>query len=165
MIIAIAYRLANFDALGLTRNPTILEDRFIVWTQTELNYSVIAAIIPSLRPFVKNLSTHYGQELGGRSGYTLDDSGNYQLSNFGSAIRKDDNRQHGRAREDVDPDDYRFRVWANEERKGMERNENAGEGCSKSKKTVDEESVGSSDSQRMIIKKHTTWTVQTDLTD
>lgn len=169
MIIAIAYRLATFDANGLTKNPSILEDRFIIWTQTELNYSVISAIIPSLRPFVKNLSTNYGQELGGRSGYTLEDSENYQLSNLGSVARKENNPQEGRIRDDVDPDDYKFRVWGNQERQGAsaKKNKNVGEGCSKFRKTavdegIDSFSVDSGDSQRMIIQKDITWTVRTD---
>ncbi|KAJ8061953.1 hypothetical protein OCU04_009738 [Sclerotinia nivalis] len=167
MIIAISYRLAKFDANGLTKNPMFLEDEFIIWTQTELNYSVISAIIPSLRPFVKNLSTYYGQELGGRSGYTLENSENYQLSNLGSVLRKDTQQQEGRVREDVDPDDYKFRIWANEEGRGAKKNKNAGEGSSRlwnetGGEAADGFSVGSSDSQRMIIKKDTTWTIQMD---
>ncbi|TEY61421.1 hypothetical protein BOTCAL_0169g00260 [Botryotinia calthae] len=167
MIIAISYRLATFDVDGLTTNPMFLEDEFIVWTQSEMNYSVIAAIIPSLRPFVKNLSTYYGQELGGRSGYTLEDSENYQLSNLSSAYRNESHHRESRIREDVDPDDYKFRVWANDTGRGARKGKNPGEGCSKSwNKAVEEGtdgvSVGSSDSQRMIIKKDTTWTVQMD---
>lgn len=169
MIIAIAYRLANFDANGLTKNPMFLEDKFIVWTQTELNYSVISAIIPSLRPFVKNLSTYYGQELGGRSGYTLEDSENYQLSNLGSGFRDENRRLDSRVGNDVDPDDYKFRVWANEEgeRRSARKHKNVGESSNgwpgkSSDGGTDGLSVGSSDSQRMIIKKDTTWTVQMD---
>lgn len=167
MIIAISYRLATFDINGLTKNPMFLEDEFIIWTQTELNYSVISAIIPSLRPFVKNLSTYYGQELGGRSGYTLENSENYQLSNLGSVLRKDTQQQEGRVREDVDPDDYKFRIWANEEGRGPKKHKNIGEGSSRLWKesggeAADGLSVGSSDSQRMIIKKDTTWTIQMD---
>ncbi|KAB8292434.1 hypothetical protein EYC80_008160 [Monilinia laxa] len=167
MIIAIAYRLATFDANGLTKNPSILEDKFIIWTQTELNYSVISAIIPSLRPFVKNLSTNYGQELGGRSGYTLEDSQNYQLSNLGSVARKENSPQEARIRDDVNPDDYKFRVWGNQDRQGAsaKKNKTLGEGCSRFRKTavdegVDSFSVDSGDSQRMIIQKDITWTVK-----
>lgn len=167
MIIAIAYRLATFNVDGLTTNPMFLEDEFIVWTQSEMNYSIIAAIIPSLRPFVKNLSTYYGQELGGRSGYTLEDSENYQLSNLGSAYRNESHHRESRIREDVDPDDYKFRVWANDTGRGAKKGKNPGEGSSKLWNKAGEEgtdgvSVGSSDSQRMIIKKDTTWTVQMD---
>ncbi|KAF7867531.1 uncharacterized protein EAF02_009722 [Botrytis sinoallii] len=167
VIIAIAYRLARFDVNGLTTNPMFLEDEFIIWTQSEMNYSVIAAIIPSLRPFVKNLSTYYGQELGGRSGYTLEDSENYQLSNLGSAMRNESHHRESRIRADVDPDDYKFRVWANEPELGARKGKNPGEGGSKLWNKAGEEgtdglSVGSSDSQRMIIKKDTTWTVQMD---
>ncbi|KAI9639963.1 hypothetical protein NHQ30_011632 [Ciborinia camelliae] len=174
MIIAIAYRLINFNANGMMKNPTFLEDKFIVWTQTELNYSVISAIIPSLRPFVKNLSTYYGQELGGRSGYTLEDSKNYQLSNLSSIRNHENNHQleGGRIGEEVvDPDDYKFRVWATQGGlPGAKRNITTAGGTSKllRKSSLDDGmdgdglSVGSSDSQRMIIQKDTSWTVRMD---
>ncbi|QSZ33169.1 hypothetical protein DSL72_002755 [Monilinia vaccinii-corymbosi] len=168
IIIAIAYRLATFDEDGLTKNPTILEDRFIMWTQTELNYSVISAIIPSLRPFVISLSTYYGQELGGRSGYNLEDSEGYQLSNLsnlGSTIRRENNQQEGRTRDDVNPDDYKFRVWANQERQGAKKNKTVGEGCSRFRKTTVDEgtdsvSVDSGNSHQMIIQKDIPWDKQ-----
>ena len=43
MIIVIVFRLKTFSSAGFNTNPTLLQGEFIVWTQTELNYSLISA--------------------------------------------------------------------------------------------------------------------------
>ena len=60
IIIVIGFRLGTFDQPGLTTNPSLREALFIVWTQTELNYSLISATVPSLLQFMRNLNTHLG---------------------------------------------------------------------------------------------------------
>jgi hypothetical protein len=148
LIIAIAFRLATFNTLGLTTNPTFLQDKFIVWTQTELCYSIMAATIPSIRPFIKTLATNYGATpangygsgygSGHRNGTDGDtQSGTYQMSNL---------RPKGKG------DEYKYRVWSgatDEEPRAVRR--------------ADAASVGSSDSQRMMIKKDLTWEVVADI--
>jgi len=144
LIIAIAFRLANFSTVGLTTNPTFLQDKFIVWTQTELSYSIMAATIPSLRPFIKTLATNYGTTpangygSGYGSGYgngTDEDtqSGAVQLSNL---------RPKGKGEE------YKYRIWSGGEPRPANK--------------ADAASVGSSESQRMIIKKDLIWEVAAD---
>ncbi|KAM3074424.1 hypothetical protein ACMFMG_002772 [Clarireedia jacksonii] len=173
MIIAIGFRLANFDVVGLTTNPTLLEGAFIVWTQTELNYSIISAIIPSLRPFIKNLSTNYGQELGGRAGYGTgleESSANYQLSNLGSVAGRGSRGLDARHREN--PDDYKYEMWANQKDEAVREAYKDSDGSSSAIRIpalsegniTDRVSLGSSDSRQMIIKKDVTWRVEHDTT-
>ncbi|KAK3704773.1 hypothetical protein LTR37_013604 [Vermiconidia calcicola] len=64
LAIIIAIRLLNFPANTLTRDPTLRLDLFVVWSQTQMFWSIISAIIPSLRPFLRGLST-YTEGLGG----------------------------------------------------------------------------------------------------
>jgi hypothetical protein len=147
LIIPIAFRLANFNTVGLTTNPMLLQDKFIVWTQTELSYSIIAAIIPSLRPFIKTLATNfgtmtangYGSGYGSGYGNGTDgdtQSGTYQMSNL---------RPKGKG------DEYKYRIWSG----GID-------GEPRVSNRTDAASVGSSDSQRMIIKKDLVWEVAAD---
>jgi hypothetical protein len=60
MIIPIALRLATFNRHGRMLNHTFAEDRYIIWTQVELAYSLISGTIPCMRPVMNNLITHYG---------------------------------------------------------------------------------------------------------
>jgi hypothetical protein len=140
LIIAIACRLANFDANGLPTNPTLLQAKYIAWTQTELAYSIIAATIPRLRPFIMNLSTNYGgPQANGYGGYgssyrnetSGNQSGSFQMTSL---------RPKGKG------DEYKFRIWSD----GVPP------------KTTDAASVGSGDSKRMIIKKNLEWEVAAD---
>lgn len=60
MIIPIVFRLATFDSSARNSDFFLAEDLFIVWTQTELNYSIISATIPTLRIFATTLNTQFG---------------------------------------------------------------------------------------------------------
>jgi hypothetical protein len=60
IIIIIAFRLRSFHQSGLTTDFTFLETIYIALTQTQVNYSLISATIPNLRPIINNLNTHYG---------------------------------------------------------------------------------------------------------
>ncbi|KAK5674398.1 hypothetical protein LTS10_012786 [Elasticomyces elasticus] len=55
MIVIVALRLASFNQRGFATDPTLYQAEFISWTSTELNYSLISATIPIIRPFVNNL--------------------------------------------------------------------------------------------------------------
>jgi hypothetical protein len=137
LIIAIACRLADFDANGLTTNPTLLQAKYIAWTQTELAYSIIAGTIPRLRPFIRNLSTNYGATQSNGYGYGSNNetsgghSGSFQMTSL---------RPKGKG------DEYKYKIWSG----GVPP------------KTTDTASVGSSDSKRMIIKKNIEWEVAAD---
>jgi len=148
LIITIAFRLANFNTAGLTTNPMLLEDKFIVWTQTELSYSVMGATIPSLRPFVKSLATNYGTGAidghGSRYGDGIYDrytqSGSYRMSNF---------------RPQDDDDEYQYRIWSS-------RNCCRSDGEPSEAKKTDAGSTGSNESERMIVRKNLLWEVVVD---
>ncbi|KAH8807094.1 hypothetical protein F5884DRAFT_675691 [Xylogone sp. PMI_703] len=155
LIISIAYRLATFDSKGLRTNPTFRQDKFIVWTQTELCYSIMAATIPSLRPFIKTLASNYGvnptSAYGSGSGsagaYPYGGSNSYQLSTL---------RPNGQ-------EDYRYRIWSQKNGTRNDKSVNGERSTSKSRTDpADNISVESSDSKKMIIKKDTTWEVVAD---
>lgn len=77
MIIAIAFRLSTFDETHQISNFTLVEDLFVVWTQTELNYSLISATIPTIRRFAVSLNTRFGGLQEVESGYSRGNSGDY----------------------------------------------------------------------------------------
>lgn len=60
IIVIIAFRLLTFSHSGLTTDFTFAETLYIAITQTQVNYSLISATIPNLRPIINNLNTHYG---------------------------------------------------------------------------------------------------------
>lgn len=60
IIVIIAFRLHTFSHSGLTTDFTFAETLYIAITQTQVNYSLISATIPNLRPIINNLNTHYG---------------------------------------------------------------------------------------------------------
>lgn len=104
MILPIVFRLANFKTIGRNSNVTLLDDLFVVWTQTEMNYSLISATIPSLRPFASNLNTQFGGLGEGESayGYSHSRSSNkdrqssdatYQMSTMKSTTSSNDTRR------------------------------------------------------------------------
>lgn len=134
LIIAIGFRLATFNVAGLTTNPTILQAEYITWTQTELAYSIIAATIPRLRPFIKKLATNYGASPanGYGAGHANETGGDQQSGSFQMLTL----RPKGKG------DEYNYRIWSG----GVPRRNNG----------------ASVDSQRMIIKKDLVWEVDPD---
>ena len=79
IIVIIAFRLRTFNHPGLTMDFSFLEAIYIVLSQTQVNYSLISATIPNLRPIINNLNTHYGAM--GESTLT---GSNYNSSNSGN---------------------------------------------------------------------------------
>ena len=158
-MIAITYRLKTFDSEGLTTNPLLLQDKFIVWTQAELFYSIIAATIPSLRPFIKALSTYYGTTTG--TGYGTGYGSGYGAgySNVSDANLQSGSFQMSTLRPKGKGEEYKYRVWSN---KNCGSVGDRGIDQDKVPTTADAVSVGSSDSQLMIIKKSFAWEVTTD---
>jgi hypothetical protein len=169
LIVAIAFRLATFDERGYTTNPTFLEDRFIVWTQTELNYSIMSATIPALRPVMNSLNTQFGS-LGqnpGEHGYGYgygygNDCSNYQMSSLKSVDRRGKKDEYTAKQSAAGLDgreiEYSCDVWV----PGMEgeghNGENGGQPNPK-QSGGDATSVDSNDSRQMIIRKDTTFQV------
>lgn len=176
MIIPIAFRIENFDSVGWTTDPTIREDTFIIWTQTELNYSIISATIPILRPFMNSLNSQFGgmgkgfNGYGYGYGYSKEDSSKdgYKLSSLKAANKRTSRieTQEPRTTAALDPNghDYNFEIWApNDESAqgtGSKKVENAQ--VLKDEHNADATSVDSNDSQRLIIKKDVTFQVRYD---
>ena len=57
MIAAVAFRLSALPSSRLTEDPSLHLAAFICWTQAELYWSIVSATIPSMRPFLRGLST------------------------------------------------------------------------------------------------------------
>jgi hypothetical protein len=181
MIIIIAFRLSTFNKAGLITNPTLLEDRFIVWTQTELNYSLISATIPSLRHFVTNLNTQFGglgqtesgngYGYGGGSGIHVRSNGCYQLSNLKSVDRANIRDEHTATQSaaglDGQSNAYSYSIWVPSTGVDVNNSHSGGKRTTTKSGTPGEEningdatSVGSNDSRRMIIRKDISWEVE-----
>lgn len=59
IIAIIVARLTTFNADAI-QNFAREESLYLVWTVTQINFSLISTTLPILRPFVKDLSTFYG---------------------------------------------------------------------------------------------------------
>lgn len=164
MIVITAFRLKSFDSDGLSEDPTLRESQFITWTSAELHYSVVAATIPILRPFMSNLSTNYGAGQGPESnaygqgttnshGHSTTRPRDKRTSVQGfemhaMAGRSEGVKQHAECRTDhpqssartASPFGYSFDKT----------------------KDVDTGSTVSNESQKMIIRKDITWQVDRD---
>jgi hypothetical protein len=131
---------------------------FVVWTQTELSYSIISATIPTLRPVMNNLNTQFGglgpdtSAYGYRSGYS-NSSGNYQMSNMNSMDKKDMTTQQSLHRSHMDPREHEYSYGVGSGRNAIKQTPaRHGNG--------DATSVDSNDSRQMIIRKDTTYQVR-----
>ena len=171
MIVPIVFRLLTFDKIGRSTNFTLLETVFIVWTQTELNYSLISATIPTLRPFVSNFNTQLGG-VGNTDGYgygtgssTIDKSnGSYQMSNLksvdGSKVEKEQVKNEAEDMRIGQNDSYSDDIQHTSEIMDAEdSNTDRKSNTAKSDQPKDDvingdsTSVDSNDSRQMIIRK------------
>jgi hypothetical protein len=184
MIIIIAFRLANFNKHNRSTNPFLAEDLFIVWTQTELNYSLIAATVPSLRSFGNILNTQFGgitkaegnEYANGTGSGTYNNKtgpGTYQMSHMRSANRELDPEGPTAGGNGLDghANAYSYGIWVpttgadiqngNPNQPGGGKR-GAGKTSRPREDTVngDTTSVGSNDSRRMIIRKDITFEVE-----
>ena len=128
-----------------------------MWTQTELSYSIMAATIPSLRPFIKTLSTNYGTSPANGYGYGYGSgygSGNNGTNGTNGTMQSGE-YQMSNLRPKCKGDEYKYRIWSAKNGGGT-----VGEPGAANK--TDAASLGSSDSQRMIIKKDFVWEVVAD---
>lgn len=189
MFIAIGFRLYAFDEAGLTVNPTLLESVFIVWTQAELNFSIVAATVPVLRRFVSGLATYYGaldqNKATDGTGHELRSDSEFPVSPLTSGIksanrdgcrpplltenppstkrfsfaRAEQNRGYGVLAEPV----QNWPIASNMDQQNLSKPTNftGNEGITSTYVVArDSNSLVSNDSQQMIIKKDVTWTVE-----
>ncbi|RMZ88474.1 hypothetical protein DV736_g4297, partial [Chaetothyriales sp. CBS 134916] len=117
IISAIVCRLVTFDPAALTYNPSNREALFIVWTQTELNYSVITATIPGLLQFMRDLNTNFGgltEQENLAYGKSQNSNGSYPLSTLQSVDKDTVNLtvSWGVSQEDGATNTYKSRALA-----------------------------------------------------
>ena len=156
----IAFRLSSFDTYGLSEDPTFRESRFITWTSAELHYSLVAATIPILRPFMSNLSTNYGAGQGPEgSAY-----GQGSTNSYGHSVSRPRDTHastHGIQMESMigrSETDKQFpRSCANKSQHDARTSYSYN-----TTRDPDTGSTASNESQRMIIRKDMTWQVDRD---
>ncbi|KAK4495558.1 hypothetical protein PRZ48_001223 [Zasmidium cellare] len=78
----IAARMVTFNRDDLT-NFARSESLYLVWTVTQINYSLVSATLPIFRPFIKDLATFYGAlQHSDYSSSSRSRSNSYHLSTF-----------------------------------------------------------------------------------
>lgn len=183
MLIFTGLRLGSFHEAGFTVDPFLLETPYICWTQTELNYSIISATISVARQFVANLVTHYGGGHGmsnSGSGYGFNSANGYKLSNGNtqgasfqmSALKSNGRRKSGSANpkdqlpflESRDDGVYSYGIEGPVQASSTSNAANNRTPGDTKVRGADAASVGSDDSQKMIIRKDITWQIQHDPT-
>lgn len=167
LVVAIAYRLHTFPESGLTEDPSFELVAFVVWTQAELYWSIISATIPSMRPFLRGLSTtetaifDASTDPAARAEYELSKmrSGS-RFSRFTARISSAKRSQHSQTQEPIEMNPIPEKS-ADELPKGKLSRMGGHLGPSM---RVERDSIdsGSNESQHMIIRKDITWTVDRD---
>lgn len=149
LIIPIVFRLAAFDPIGLTADPTFREVPFVIWTQVEMHLSLISATIPVLRPVIMNLSTNYSS-LGPKdssTGYAIS-GGTYRLSTLkpSSHISRNNKLRASNPSANVDSG-----VFPSSSMQSRDVKDRAG---------LRADSIESHGSEQMIIRKQISWRVE-----
>ena len=185
MIIPIAFRLANFHPTARSVDPLLVDSLFSVWTQTELNYNLISATIPGLRPFAKSMNTQFGGIGEGETSHGYNRSheagskkgryrGTFQMSNLeGSAHSRTDNRDNSHAQPSSahnftgKPQAYNYSVWGPGDTSALNVHDSLSGTKDSAPMTLqpgkdhgDATSVSSNNSQQMIIKKEVTYEIE-----
>jgi hypothetical protein len=162
-VIIPSLRLSSHGVVDPTEDAIVMAHA-VAWASLELNYSLIPATIPVLRPFISNLSTNFGVGHGSSSnGY-----GGYFN---GSNAQPDEHQRQTRttAFETAPIECVPKNCWDNEAtgRSNGTCSSNA-QAIGKASASQDTSgmhcgddgiSMGSNDSQRLIIRKEVTWEV------
>ncbi|KAK4549173.1 hypothetical protein LTR36_007631 [Oleoguttula mirabilis] len=183
LIVFTGFRLGSFNEKAFTADFMLHEASYICWTQAELNYSILSATIPIARQFVSSLGTHYGgghglssdgNGYGSGAAYSYKRSGGTkQGSNFQmSVLKSSGRRKSGSANptdgvlyaETTDDGVYSYGIEGSTHPIKGNMTNSRGAGLTKSH-NADATSVGSNDSQKMIIRKDVTWQIRRDSVD
>lgn len=169
LAVRLAYIVSNLDA----QDPTLRQDKVVVNTQTELVVALVAATVPCLRPFMGAVDTSFGAAAGtslAGSGYKKRStrSGNGgQYSNESKTVLSSNGFRIGRKKKGVDEltsnDDIALepisRSWTG--KAGLEdQTEDRHTSTTTKQSGDDHQSVGSQDSQQMIIRRDVEWNVR-----
>lgn len=162
VVLPIIYHLKAFDESGRASNVTLADSLFIVWTQTELNYAIIAATIPVLRPFSNNLNTQFGGLGESETAYGYNSQGSksrsrsersYALSQLRSKDSRGDIKTSSNALTApifAPATEYTFEVSVSRRHTGQTTEETASEIVQR----------GSNESERLMITKAVAYTVE-----
>lgn len=130
--------------------------------QLELYYSLMSATIPCLRPFLANFSTNYGA-MGGETviggsqiGTTKRDPKGSKGSFVLSSVSNHELSTRGKEKTISDSDGS-----MNEQIFRPDRGQTNAR-CTHNSQAVDASSIGSNESQKMIIKKQVEYSVESD---
>jgi len=155
-------RVHYVEEVTASSNPTLVGAIAGVLMQLELFYSLMSATIPCLRPFLANFSTNYGamggetviggsqigtskrDPKGSKGSFVLSSVSNHELSTRGREkpiSDSDGSMNEGMFRPDMGQTNAR---------------------CMRSTPAVDASSIGSNESQKMIIKKQVEYSVESD---
>lgn len=170
LAVRLGYIVSNLDA----QDPTLRQDKVVVNTQTELVVALVAATVPCLRPFMGAVDTSFGAAAAGTSlagsGYAKRStrSGNArQYSNESKQVLSSNGFRIGRKKKGVDElashDDIALepisRSWTG--KAGLEDQTEERHTSTTTKQSADDhQSVGSQDSQQMIIRRDVEWNVR-----
>lgn len=164
MVIAIAFQIHTFDQSGWTTDPLLFEAPFIAWSQSEMNYSLISATIPSFQSFLKNMNTQFGGIGPNEKSAYANNSATDSRIRKGSAATFEMGKVRSVNRKSTIPEiDESNDFGAVGSRRGSagiaEGRPSAG--TAGGLDTVNEEvaSLHSNESGRMMIRKDVTWTV------
>ncbi|KXT12444.1 hypothetical protein AC579_7371 [Pseudocercospora musae] len=170
IIAIIAARVDSFDRLDLgnfSRGLTI----YIIWTTSQINFSIISTTLPILRPFIKDLTTFYGalrpSEYSG-SDYRVR-SNAFHLSAFrtkksdgsyGADKGSANSRNQGSSTKTKDSDAFDF-GHPRSALEGITRTEIEAREARPSRPNtrISDNSLETDSSQRMIIRVETEWEV------
>ena len=144
-------RIRSWDQHGLRTNFSLLEDRYIIWTQIQISYSLISATIPSVRRLIITFSTHWGAGVG-PSGLASWESANRQ----GSTIVLTDIKSQDKTTRNASVGQHPMFMYGGQSETqvyGRRRNTNGDS-------DDDEIRLGSSDDTQMIIRKDVNVTVE-----
>ena len=125
------------------------ETLYIIWSQAELDFSVVAATIPTLRRFISGLATYYGaldQKIA-NEGSTYEDIIRSPLAKGSLTRELQSNSSQGNGAAKKTDQKGPLGEWGNE---GITATQVVAQ---------DSNSVGTNDSRQMIIKRDTSWTV------
>lgn len=150
----IAFAVLRLRYIGIrinSPNPTLEGTIALIWTQVELDYSVMACTIPCLKPFMIAVSTNYGSiaptksTINGSNGLSGDRSkGSFALTSV--------SRSKDKSPMPTDLGESRLRMDKVFNLTSVTYNGQP-----------DQHSVGSSDSTKMIIKKETEWSIEREV--
>lgn len=167
----IAARMATFNRADIS-NFARSESLYVIWTVTQINYSLISATLPIFRPFIKDLATFYGAlqhseySSGSRSASNSFPLSTFKIRRSGQATGNKDSKGSGSAPRDgsvVKGDlltfDFGFENLDGQTITHCQADVQSGPSVASEDPRLSSHSLGSNDSQRMIIRVDNQWTV------